>query len=55
MLADADVRGAELEEPFIYVAGFGEGISVWMLLLYDYLAWAATADARPGTLPDAGM
>jgi len=54
MLAYADVRGAELEEPSsTWLVSEKESPS-GMLLLYDYFAWAATADARPGTLPDAG-
>lgn len=39
-------RDREIGKAFSYVAGFGSGFSVWLLMLYDYFAWAGTVDTR---------
>jgi len=39
-------RDREIGTAFSYVAGFGPGVSVWMMLLYDYFAWVGTVDTR---------
>ncbi len=42
----SDRRDGEIGKAFSYVAGFGPGISVWMMLLYDYFVWVGTVDCR---------
>ncbi len=39
-------RDREIGKAFSYVAGFGSGFSVWLLMLYDYFAWVGTVDTR---------
>lgn len=42
-------KNREIGTAFSYVAGFAPGISVWLMLLYDCLAWIGTVDSRgPG-------
>ncbi len=42
-----DHRNGAVGRAFSYVAGFGFGRSVWLMLLYDYYFWMATIDERP--------
>ncbi|MEK7992249.1 MAG: hypothetical protein AAB403_00440 [Planctomycetota bacterium] len=39
-------RDREIGKAFSYAAGFGPGFSIWLMLLYDYFAWAGTVDMR---------
>jgi hypothetical protein len=41
-----DRRHRSIGTAFSYVAGFGNGFSVWLLLLYDHFAWVGTVDCR---------
>jgi hypothetical protein len=40
-------RDRAIGTAFSYVAGFGDLISVWMMLLYDYYVWVGIVDERP--------
>lgn len=42
----AEHRDREIGKAFSYVAGFGPGMSVWLMLLYDYFVWLGTVDTR---------
>jgi len=44
-----DRRHRSIGTAFSYVAGFGNGFSVWLLLLYDHFAWVGTV---PITAPN---
>jgi hypothetical protein len=41
-----DRRDREIGKAFSYVACFGPGLSVWVMLLYDYFFWLGTVDTR---------
>ena len=41
-----DRRDRVIGKAFSYVAAFGSGCAVWMMLLYDYFFWLATVDWR---------
>jgi len=45
----ADHRNRAVGTAFSYSAAVGEGVSFWLLLLYDYFFWAGTIDER---IPD---
>lgn len=45
----ADHRNGAVRAAFSYAAAVGEGVSFWLLLLYDYFFWAGTIDER---IPD---
>lgn len=42
-----EYRHREIGNAFSYVGCLAPGISVWLILLYDYFAWIGTADDRP--------
>jgi hypothetical protein len=46
-------RDGAIGTAFSYAAGFGDGMSVWIMLLYDYFLWVGTVDAR--SAPDGGL
>jgi hypothetical protein len=39
-------RDREIGEAFNYVAAFGSGFSIWLMMLYGYFFWAGTTDSR---------
>jgi hypothetical protein len=39
-------RDRAFGDAFSYVASFGDGMSFWLMLLYDYVYWLATIDLR---------
>jgi len=42
----SDHRNRAVGSAFSYAAAVGDGVSFWLLLLYDYFFWAATIDER---------
>jgi hypothetical protein len=44
-----DHRDGATGRAFSYAAAFGRGVSVWLMLLYDYFFWAGTIDERDPT------
>lgn len=42
----SDRRDREIGRAFSYVAGFAPGMSVWMILMYEYFVWCGTVDSR---------
>jgi hypothetical protein len=40
-----DRRDRSIGTAFSYVAGFGPGFSVWLMLLYDFFFWLGTVDS----------
>ena len=42
-----DHRNGAMGTAFSYSAAFGDGVSFWLTLLYDYFFWSATIDERP--------
>ena len=57
----ADHRDGVAGRAFSYAAAFGHGVSVWVMLLYDYLFWVSSIDEREESLrggplfPEAGF
>jgi hypothetical protein len=39
-------KNREFGTAFSYVAGFAPGMSVWLMLLYDYFVWLGVVDTR---------
>lgn len=48
-------RHKEIGTAFSYAAGFGHGISVWIMLLYDYFLWVGTVDERSMSVDGLGV
>lgn len=46
MKALPDWRHESVGSAFSYMAAFGHGMSVWLMLLYDFFWWLGTVDAR---------
>ena len=44
--ACSERRDRAIGETFSYVAGFGQGFSIWLMMLYGYFVWAGTTDSR---------
>jgi hypothetical protein len=42
-----DWRDGSVGTAFSYMAAFGNGVSAWLMLLYDFFYWLGTVDARP--------
>lgn len=42
----SDYRNGAAGTAFSYAAAIGGGISIWMMLLYDYFMWIGTVDCR---------
>ena len=43
---DSQTSPTKIGETFSYVAGFGQGFSIWLMMLYGYFVWAGTTDSR---------
>jgi len=46
MKALPDWRHGSMGTAFSYMAAFGDGMSAWLMLLYDFFFWLGTVDAR---------
>jgi hypothetical protein len=42
-----DWRDGSVGTAFSYMAAFGDGVSAWLMLLYDFFYWLGTVDAGP--------
>jgi hypothetical protein len=42
-----DWRDGNVGTAFSYTAAFGDGVSAWLMLLYDFFYWLGTVDTRP--------
>jgi hypothetical protein len=42
----SDHRSGEMGTAFSYAVAFGDGVSVWLMLLYEYFFWVASIDER---------
>jgi hypothetical protein len=47
LLTVADRRDGAIGTAFSFMAGIGQHVSFWVMLLYEYFFWAASIDDRP--------
>ncbi len=46
-----DWKNGTVGTAFSYMAAFGNGISAWLMMLYDFFFWVGTIDCRHTTRP----